>query len=68
MAEASFDRVRKAFQKFVATAQQTTGSIEERGAVKSRIWPEHASARVCHAALHLKLYCTVLHCTNLPLY
>jgi hypothetical protein len=35
MAEASFDRARKAFQKFVATAQQTTGSIEERGAVKS---------------------------------
>ena len=32
MAEASFDQARKAFEKFVATAQQTTGSTEERGA------------------------------------
>jgi phasin len=32
MAEASFDQARKAFEKFVATAQQTAGSIEERGA------------------------------------
>ena len=32
MAEASFDQVRKAFERFIATAQQTAGSIEERGA------------------------------------
>jgi phasin len=32
MAEASFDQARKAFEKFLATAQATTGSIEERGA------------------------------------
>ena len=32
MAEASFDQARKAFEKFVATAQQTAGSIEERSA------------------------------------
>lgn len=32
MAEASFDQARKAFDKFVATAQDTAGSIEERGA------------------------------------
>ena len=32
MAEASVDQARKAFEKFVATAQQTAGSIEERGA------------------------------------
>jgi phasin len=31
MAEASFDQARKAFEKFVATAQETAGSIEERG-------------------------------------
>ena len=31
MAEASFDQARQAFEKFVATAQQTAGSIEERG-------------------------------------
>ena len=32
MAEASFDQARKAFDKFLAGAQQTAGSIEERGA------------------------------------
>ena len=32
MAEASFDQVRKAFEKFLAGAQATAGSIEERGA------------------------------------
>ena len=32
MAEASFEQARKAFESFLATAQQTAGSIEERGA------------------------------------
>ncbi len=32
MAEASFDEARKAFDKFLTTAQQTAGSIEEHGA------------------------------------
>jgi phasin len=32
MAEASFEQARNAFEKFVASAQQTAGSIEERGA------------------------------------
>ncbi len=32
MAEASFDQARKAFEKFLATAQETAGSLEERGA------------------------------------
>jgi phasin len=32
MAEASFDQARKAFEKFVAGAQQAAGSLEERGA------------------------------------
>ncbi|HEY5126836.1 MAG TPA: phasin family protein [Bradyrhizobium sp.] len=31
-AEASFEQARKAFEKFVATAQATAGTIEERGA------------------------------------
>ena len=31
MAEASFDQARKAFEKFLTNAQQTAGSIEERG-------------------------------------
>jgi hypothetical protein len=32
MAEASVDQARKAFDKFLASAQQTAGSLEERGA------------------------------------
>jgi phasin len=32
MAEASFDQARKAFEKFLSGAQQTAGSLEERGA------------------------------------
>ena len=32
MADASFDQARKTFEKFVAGAQATAGSIEERGA------------------------------------
>jgi phasin len=32
MAEASFSQARAAFEKFLSSAQQTAGSIEERGA------------------------------------
>ena len=32
MAEASVDQARKALEKFLASAQQTAGSIEQRGA------------------------------------
>ena len=32
MAEASFEQARKAFEKFMASAQATAGTIEERGA------------------------------------
>lgn len=32
MAEASFEQARKTFEKFIASAQQTAGSLEERGA------------------------------------
>jgi len=32
MAEASFDQARKTFDKFLASAQATAGTIEERGA------------------------------------
>jgi phasin len=31
MAEASFDQARQAFEKFLASAQATAGTIEERG-------------------------------------
>jgi phasin len=32
MAEAGFDQARKAFEKFVSSAQATAGTLEERGA------------------------------------
>jgi phasin len=32
MAEASFEQARKTFEKFLASAQETAGSLEERGA------------------------------------
>src|SRR5690349_11262181 len=32
MAEASFDQARNTFEKFVASAQQAAGSLEDRGA------------------------------------
>ena len=32
MAEASFDQARKAFEKFLSSAQATAGTFEERGA------------------------------------
>jgi phasin len=32
MAEASFDQARKTFEKFLASAQETAGSLEERSA------------------------------------
>src|SRR5467141_1066553 len=32
MAEASFEQARKAFDKFLTSAQQTAGSLEEQGA------------------------------------
>jgi phasin len=32
MAEAGFDQARKAFEKFVASAHQTAGTFEEKGA------------------------------------
>ena len=32
MAQASFDQARKGFEKFIASAQATAGSLEERGA------------------------------------
>jgi phasin len=32
MAESSFDQARKAFDKFLSTAQATAGTLEERGA------------------------------------
>ena len=33
MAEASFEQARQTFEKFLASAQETAGSLEERGAL-----------------------------------
>src|ERR1700730_9993060 len=44
MAEASFDQARKAFEKFLSGAQQTAGSLEERG-VPVRGSPKDISAK-----------------------
>ncbi len=44
MAEASFDQARKAFEKFLAGAQQTAGAVEQRGAT-ARAGARDISAR-----------------------
>jgi phasin len=44
MAEASFEQARKAFEKFLGTAQATTATIEERGAT-ARAGAEDIGAR-----------------------
>jgi phasin len=49
MAETSFDQARKAFEKFVATAQQTAGSIEERGATVRAGAKEISSKAIANA-------------------
>jgi phasin len=67
MANASFDQVRKSFEKFVAGAQETAGSIEERGATvregakdisaKAMSYAEkniHASLDYAQSLLHAK--------------
>jgi hypothetical protein len=48
IAEASFDQARKAFKKFIATAQATAGSLEERGAsVRAGARDVGATATAC---------------------
>lgn len=67
IAEASVDQARKAFEKFVSTAQATAGSIEERGAtvragakdvsIKAISYAEknvHASLDFAEKLLHAK--------------
>ena len=44
MAEASFEQARKTFEKFVASAQAATGTIEERNAAAARA-PRISAAR-----------------------
>ncbi len=67
MAEANFDQARKAFEKFLASAQATAGTLEERGATvragakdigaKAIFYAEknvHASLDYAQSLLHAK--------------
>ena len=64
MADASFDQARKAFEKFLSAAQQTAGSIEQRGATvrtgakevgaTAFSYAEKASLDYAQALLHAK--------------
>jgi len=49
MAEASFEQARKGFEKFLATAQQAAGSIEERGATVRAGAKEISSKAIANA-------------------
>ena len=54
MAETNFDQARKAFEKFVATAQQTAGSIEERGATVRAGAKEISSKAIANAEKNME--------------
>jgi phasin len=54
MAEASFEQARKAFEKFVSTAQATAGSIEERGATVSASARDIGAKAIANAEKHLR--------------
>jgi phasin len=49
MAEASFDQARKTFEKFLASAQATAGTIEERGATVRAGAKEISSKAISYA-------------------
>ena len=49
MAEASFEQARKTFEKFVASAQAATGTIEERNATAREGAKEITSKAVAYA-------------------
>ena len=49
MAEASFEQARKTFEKFVASAQAATGTIEERSATAREGAKEITSKAVAYA-------------------
>jgi phasin len=54
MAETSFDQARKGFEKFLATAQQTAGSIEERGATVRAGAKEISSKAIANAEKNME--------------
>ena len=54
MAEASFDQARKTFEKFVASAQATAGTIEERGATVRAGAKDIGAKAVAYAELNVQ--------------
>ena len=49
MAEASFEQARKAFERFLTGAQQTAGTIEEKGATVRASAKEISSKAIAYA-------------------
>jgi phasin len=70
MAEASFDQARKTFEKFLANAQATAGSMEERGAsVRAGAKDIGAKALACaekNVQASLDYAQSLLHAKDLP--
>jgi phasin len=54
MAEASFEQARKGFEKFLATAQHTAGSIEERGETVRASAKEISSKAIANAEKNMQ--------------
>lgn len=70
MAEASFEQARKAFEKFVSTAQATAGSIEERGATVRASAKDIGAKAIANAEKNLQASLdyaqSLLHAKDLP--
>lgn len=54
MAEAGFDQARKTFEKFVASAQATVGTIEQRGATAAAGAKDIGAKAVAYAEQNVK--------------
>src|SRR5260221_12745580 len=54
MAEASFEQARKGFEKFLASAQQAAGSMEERGTTVRAGARDISSRLIAHAEKNVK--------------
>ena len=54
MAEAGFDQARKTFEKFVASAQATAGTIEQRGATVAAGAKDIGAKAVAYAEQNVK--------------
>ena len=70
MAEANFDQARNAFEKFLAGAQATAGSIEERGATVRAGAKDIGSKAISYAEKNVQASLdygqSLLHAKDLP--